>query len=79
MDCFQGHFYNVSKKSTDYSVGRHLNEPCHHGIDDMEIHILDFIHQPPESTGAAHLRNKIELNWIHRLKTPTPWGLNMMD
>ena len=79
MDRFQGHFYNVSKKSTDHSVGRHFNESCHHGIEDIEIHILDFIHQSPESAGAAYLRDKIEMNWIHRLKTPSPMGLNVLD
>ena len=79
MDCFQGHFYNVKKTSSDHIVGRHFNEPGHHGIDDMEIHILDFIHQSPESQGAAYLRDKIEMNWIHRLKTPTPKGLNVLE
>ena len=79
MDRFQGHFYNVNKQSTDHSVGRHFNEPGHSGIVDMEIHILDFIHCSPESEGAAYLRDKLELMWIHRLKTQTPLGLNMMD
>ena len=79
MDRFQGHFYNVTKKSNDHIIGRHFNEADHHGIEDMEIHVLDFIHQPPETQAASYLRDRIENNWIHRLKTQAPWGLNMMD
>ena len=79
MDRLQEHFYNVNKKSLDHSVSRHFNEPGHSGIQDMDITILDFIHQHPESKGAAYLRNKIETNWIHRLKCQAPYGLNMLE
>merc|ERR1712208_132335 len=58
MDGFQGHFYNVTRNVFESSVGRHFNEGDHKGIDDMEIHILDFIHQSPNSRGAAYLRDR---------------------
>ena len=65
--------------SKDHTVGRHFNQEDHNGIEDMEIHVLDFIHCPPESMGAAYLRDKIEFNWIHRLKTQKPLGINMLE
>ena len=79
MDRPREHFYSVTNKSLDHSVGRHFNLPGHDGIHDMEIHVLDFIHKHPESSGAAYLRDKIEMNWIHRLKCQAPHGLNMLD
>ena len=79
MDRFPGHFYHVNENSMDHSVARHFNQQDHKGIEDIEIHVLDFIHCSPESQGAAYLRDKIEMNWIHRLKTQTPFGLNMFD
>ena len=69
----------MTKKRYDHIVGRHFNEPGHNGIEDMKIHVVDFVHAAPESQGAAYLRDRIELNWIYRLKKSTPWGLNMLD
>ena len=49
------------------------------GLADMEIHIVDFIHCTPESERAKKLRHTIEKNWIFRLKTQIPDGLNLID
>ena len=45
----------------------------------MEFHILDFIERHPTSVRANELRLLIEYNWIHKLKSATPNGLNVMD
>ena len=42
MDRFQGYFYNIASKSTKDTIGQHFNQLDHHGIDDIEIHIVDF-------------------------------------
>jgi hypothetical protein len=46
---------------------------------DVEIPVLDFIHQAPRSASGLQISNKIELHWIHRIGTPAPLGLNMLD
>ena len=79
MDRFQGHFYNVTSKNTNDTVGRHFTAPDHHGLDDFSISIVDFIFANPKSAQSQELRNLIELKWIHRLRTTAPLGLNVMD
>ncbi len=77
MDRFQGHFYNIKNKNEQ--IGRHFTSQNNHGIEDVTIHILSFITQPGESTRAQEARNKVELAWIHRLCTYSPFSLNILD
>ena len=79
MDRFQGHFYNIGHNRLMSEIGRHFNTNGHKGLEDVEIHILDFIHAHPEGKKSKHLRDLIEYNWIQRLHTNTPTGLNIMD
>ena len=70
MDRFQGHFYNISKGTEQ--IGRHFTSPNHRSTKDIEIHILSFIKQHPDSTAGQTARDKVELAWIHRLCTISP-------
>ena len=79
MDRFQAHMRNVTVNKVDDTIGRHFNLPGHRKIADMKIHILDFIHAHPKSSKGAYLRNTTEINWMHRLNTIEPRGLNLMD
>ena len=82
MDRFQGHFWCIQSKSIDNNdVARHFNLPDHDGINDVKIHILDFIHANPltDTKRSAYTRDHIEMNWIHRLHTQQPLGMNTMD
>ena len=79
MDRFQAHFYNIGHTRTISEIGRHFNQPDHRGLEDVEIHILDFIHSHPASSKAKYLRDLVEYNWIQRLHTGAPAGLNLMD
>ena len=79
MERFQGHFYNINNNKREDTIGRHFNSQGHHGIQDIEIYILDFIHITPDSEAALQERLRKESDWIHRLRTPAPWGLNYMD
>ena len=79
MDRFQDHFYKISRKVMGSDIGQHFNSTGHEGLSDMVIHIVDFIHCSPESESARKLRNTIEKNWIFRLRTQTPEGLNLID
>jgi len=76
--CVQ-HFYHIKKRDKSFPIGRHFNLPDHNGTDDVELHIVDFIHRHPDSITAAKLRDLIEKNWIMRLRTSAPHGINTMD
>ena len=70
---------SIGRKNLKEDIGRHFNLPEHNGIRDMRIHILDFIHAHPKSAHGLTLRLQIEFNWIQRLRTMLPMGLNTKD
>ena len=74
---FSTHYNLISSQSNTHSVSRHFSKPDHNGLDDLEIHIVDFIFAKPDSTKATKLRNTIETNWIHKLRTQAPIGINI--
>ena len=49
MDRFQGHFYNITSKNTKDTIGQNFNASDYHGIEDLEVHIVDFIYVHPLS------------------------------
>jgi hypothetical protein len=79
IDRFGKHFYHIKIKDKKLPLGKHFNLPGHNGIDDMEIHIVDFIFAAPNSSAASKLRDQIEKNWILRLRTFAPFGINTLD
>ena len=79
MDRFVHHFYHMKKKDTKLPISKHFNSTGHNGLEDIEIHIVDLIFAAPESGAAARLRDRIEKNWILRLRTFAPHGINTMD
>lgn len=72
------HLYAIRTKG-DTSVSKHFNSPGHGGSTDMNIHIVEFIHCYPNKAESQGIRDKVELKWIHRLRTVFPQGLNVMD
>ncbi len=73
---FSTHFNLIEGVSDLHSVSKHFNSTGHNGLADVEIHIVDFIHAKPRSNKAHALRDRIETNWIHRLRTQAPIGMN---
>ena len=79
------HFRSIRQRSRLHSVSRHFNEHDHDGLGDVKVYVLDFIHKAPikipgkKGDLALGLRLKIEKNWIHRLRTVSPFGLNIKD
>ena len=45
----------------------------------MKFYIVDFIYIHPDSKRAGILHNKLEFDWIHRLQTVAPMGMNILD
>jgi hypothetical protein len=76
---FVHHFYTVNKPDKSKPVGKHFSQLDHHDIDDMEIHVLEFVSKPPRSQAAEQIRDRVEKRWIHLLRTPAPGGLNIED
>ena len=73
------HLGRIEAGEGDNDVPTHFKKPGHHGKDDVTISVLDFVYRHPLSDRALELRLLIEFNWIHRLKTQTPKGMNTMD
>ncbi len=76
---FGAHTNSINRKNLKEDMGHHFNLPGHHEVNDMKIHILDFIYTAPKSSLGLTLRLQIEFNWIHRLCTILPLGLNTKD
>ena len=79
MDRFQGHFDSISRNANETLISFHYNDKDHNGIEDIEIFILDFIQVMPKSDKAKYLRLKIESNWIQRMRSIFPGGLNSLE
>ena len=77
-DRLREHIYGI-KNQKDTDVSYHFNTNGHCGAKDMKVHIMDFVYMHPESEKAKKLRHLIEINWIQRLSTMAPNGMNIMD
>ena len=73
---FQGHFYQVVHDVEKTEVSRHFNGNGHRGLEDVEIHIHDFIHLSTTKNATLDIRLRREFDWIHRLHFTIPKELN---
>ena len=90
LDRFQGHLADIRyssnwdnappsiKEKGPTNVGLHFNQQ-HHSVSDVQIQVLTLIRAPPDSELAQELRDAKEHEWMHKLKTLTPFGINAMD
>ena len=69
------HFYSISAKKTNTEISKHFNSVNHQGLQNVEIHIVDFIHAHPAGEKSRFLRNLIEFNWIQRMHSNAPTGI----
>jgi hypothetical protein len=74
------HLRSIRRHDSTQPLGRHFNLPGHDGdVANVRAHVLSFITKPSHSTGAQIMRLKFERDWIFRLRTSLPHGLNAMD
>ena len=73
------HFRFISQDNNSHSVDRNFNDTDHQGLTDVDIFVLQFGRRNPDSDESLAIRLILELMWIHRLRTPTPLGLNVFD
>ena len=45
----------------------------------LEIHILEFVRQPTETLTAKHSWDQTERDWMTRLNTLVPYGMNLAE
>ena len=78
LDRFQGHFFNISssKPQTNNLIHDHYNDKNHSGLDNVIIHVLEFINVPSNLPRTKQIRLIVEQKWIHILKTVFHNGLN---
>ena len=79
MDRFGNHFTSIQWNDGKNDVCKHFNSNGHSGIENLKLHILDFIYAAPNSEFGRALRDEIEFHWIHRLRSQLPHGINTMD
>ena len=79
MDRLMEHFRNIRQNTDIHIVGRHYNDHERHGLTDVTIYVLEFIHAQLESRVASDLRDSVERKWICILRFQTPMGLNLFD
>ncbi len=48
-----------------------------HNVDDIKITILAFIQRDPEDPQTTLYRAYVEHQWIHKLRTMVPFGINV--
>ena len=77
--CLSEHFLKVTRNDPESEIASHFNSGHHWGLDDISIFVVDFIHAALHTEKAKYLRDLVEYNWIQRLHTNTPSGLNVMD
>ena len=75
-DRLSEHLRDMDKADLSKPLGLHFTKHVDHPI---EVTILEFIKKAPRSPQAQNIRNRVERRWIHLLRTPIPWGLNLED
>ena len=73
------HFSDINKKDPTKPLGSHFGRRNHPSTEVLEIYVLKFIKNAPDSQSGQIERDIHETQWIHRLKTSLPFGLNSMD
>ncbi len=73
---FSEHFRDIRNKKPKL-LCVHMNSANHNGAEDMQIAVLSFIKQAPDSQSAQKARDKMEMFWYNQLGTMVPRGLNV--
>jgi hypothetical protein len=76
------HFYSVNNfdpiKSKNMPVARHFHSPKH-TVGDFQCQIIEIILKNPKLPETTILRKKREMFWIHKFRTISPEGINVME
>ena len=76
---FVNHFGNINNRRLNDPIGRHFLSPGHTGKKTLIIHIVGFIPAPHNSRIGKTLRDNLEREWMYKLQTIAPQGLNLAE
>ena len=76
---FKSHFYQISHDPKKTEVSRHFNRADHDKLENVKIHVLDFMYGNIERRDTKEKRLQREFDWIHRMRSQIPKGLNSID
>ena len=79
IPCLWNHFGSINREETLTLLNDHFSRENHKGVNDFEIHIVDFIKADAKSAAGQTLRLKVEKRWINRLRSAFPDGLNYLE
>ncbi|OCT55763.1 hypothetical protein XELAEV_18004269mg [Xenopus laevis] len=74
-DRFSQHRSTVNTKNSILPVSKHCLEKGH-SADDLRFRVIQHIPQPRRGGDRLMLLKRTEVQWIHRLKSLSPNGLN---
>ncbi|OCT84753.1 hypothetical protein XELAEV_18022910mg [Xenopus laevis] len=74
-DRFSQHRCMVNTCNSVLSVSKHCIEKGH-TAEDLKFRVIEHVPQPRRGGDRVLLLKKTEVQWIHRLKTLSPLGLN---
>ena len=60
----RGDFLKISKNDPESEIAKHFNSAHHMGLDDVSIHIVDFVYAAPHTTKSKYLRDMGLKLWI---------------
>ena len=74
------HIADIAHRRYEKSeVAYHFNRPGHKRKEDVKVYILEFVYEHPASKIANKIRKNLEWDWVQRLKTIIPLGMNIME
>ena len=68
----------TTETDQSFILGSHFTSTNHQVLNNVKIHVLDFILLPPKGEKSRKLHDSIVVDWIHHLSTGLPCGLNTL-
>ena len=68
---FSKHFLKITKEDTENEISNHFNSANHIGLEDLSIHIVDFVYAAPHTPKAKYKRSpRVQLDTAPSHKDP---------
>ena len=71
------HYQKIKNADPDSPTGVHFSRTDHRGTADIRLYVLAFCPLANNSDASNQWRLRVELDWIRKLRTQSPHGLNL--